>query len=133
MNSLTIGQVAKEAGVNVETIRYYERRGLITRPPRPEYGYRRYPGDTVTRISFIKRAQELGFSLREISELLSLRVNPDTTCADVKHRAEKKINDIEERIRVLRKMKKALKKLAVSCDGRGPTGECPILEFLDSK
>lgn len=130
---MTIGQLAKKAQVNVETVRYYERRGLIPEPPRRESGYRRYAQDAVARIQFIKRAKELGFSLREILELLSLRVDPDTTCADVKRRAEVKIADIEEKIRSLRGMQKALMKLAASCTGRGPTNECPILEALDAE
>lgn len=130
---MTIGQLAKKAQVNVETVRYYERRGLIPEPPRRESGYRRYAQDAVARIQFIKRVKELGFSLREILELLSLRMDPDTTCADVKRRAEVKIADIEEKIRSLRGMQKALMKLAASCTGRGPTNECPILEALDAE
>ena len=133
MERLTIGKLAKQSEVNIETIRYYERRGLIPKPPRRESGYRQYPRDTVTRIQFIKRAKELGFSLREILELLSLRVDPATTCGDVKKRAEIKIADIEEKIRTLQRMKKALMKLTVECKGRGPVSECPILEALDTK
>ncbi|GBE34469.1 mercuric resistance operon regulatory protein [bacterium BMS3Bbin06] len=133
MERLTIGKLAKQAEVNIETIRYYERRGLIPKPPRRESGYRQYPRDTVTRIQFIKRAKELGFSLREILELLSLRVDPATTCGDVKKRAEIKIADIEEKIRTLQGMKKALMNLTVECKGRGPVSECPILEALDTK
>lgn len=133
MRSLTIGQLAKKARVNVETVRYYERRGLISKPPRRDSGYRQYSQDTVARIKFIKRAKELGFSLKEISELLSLRVDPDTTCGDVKRRAEVKIADIEEKIRALQKVKKALTKLVVLCSGQGPTSECPIMEILDNK
>lgn len=133
MRSLTIGQLAKEAQVNVETVRYYERRGLMPEPPRRESGYRQYPRDSVARIRFIKRAQELGFSLKEISELLSLRIDPDTTCGDIKRKAELKVADIERKIRTLQSMKRALTKLVTSCRGRGPTSECPILEMLDSK
>ena len=133
MDTLTIGQLAKEASVNVETIRYYERRGLIPKPPRPDSGYRRYPLEHVARLELIKRAKELGFSLKEISELLSLRVNPKTTCSDVKRRAELKIADIEEKIRVLRRMERALRKLADACRGTGPKSECPIIEFLETK
>lgn len=130
---MTIGQLAKKAQVNVETVRYYERRGLIPEPPRRESGYRQYSQDVVARIQFIKRAKELGFSLKEILELLSLRVDPDTPCADVKRRAEVKLADIEEKIRALQRMKKALTKLAASCSGRGPISECPILEALDAE
>lgn len=133
MRNLTIGQLARKAQVNVETIRYYERRGLIPDPPRRESGYRQYSEDAVSRIHFIKRAKELGFSLKEISELLSLRVDPDTTCGDVKRRAEVKIADVEEKIRALQRIKKALTKLVAFCRGSGPTSECPIMEALNSE
>jgi MerR family mercuric resistance operon transcriptional regulator len=131
MKNFTIGQLAIKAQVNIETVRYYERQGLIPEPPRSESGYRQYSQDVVGRIQFIKRAKELGFTLKEISELLSLRVNPGTTCADIKRRAEIKIADIDEKLRTLQKMKKALMKLAASCKGRGPTSECPILDALE--
>lgn len=132
MTSFTIGQLAKKARVHVETLRYYERRGLLPDPPRSESGYRQYSEDAILRIQFIKHAKELGFSLKETMELLSLRVDPETTCADVKSRAEAKIVDIEEKIRSLQRMKKALTKLAAECTGRGPSSECPILEALYS-
>jgi MerR family mercuric resistance operon transcriptional regulator len=131
MKPLTIGQVARSAGVGVETVRFYERRGLIEEPARRESGYRQYPEDVVARLRFVKRAKELGFSLKEIKELLDLRVDPTTTCAEVKRQAEAKIGDIEERIRTLKRMKKALVKLTAVCSGRGPTTECPILDALD--
>ncbi len=133
MGNLTIGQVAKKAGVNVETIRYYERLGYIPKPPRPRSGYRQYSEETVNRIQFIKRAQKLGFTLKEISELLSLKVDSGNTCADVKRRAEAKITDIEEKIHNLQGIKKALAELVAMCSGKGPTGECPIIEVLESK
>ncbi|MBI2486184.1 MAG: MerR family DNA-binding protein [Deltaproteobacteria bacterium] len=133
MKNLTIGQLAKNAEVNIETVRYYERRGLIPKPPRPRSGYRQYSHDIVARIQFIKCAQELGFSLKEISELLSLRVAPDTTCGDVKRRAETKITVIEEKIQALQKIKKSLTKLVAMCSGQGPAGECSIMEVLDTK
>lgn len=131
MESLTIGQLAKRAQVNVETVRYYERRGLIPKPPRRESGYRQYPQETVARIQFIKHAKELGFSLKEILELLSLRVGRNTTCGEVKKRAEGKIADIQEKIRTLQRMEKALTRLAKECKGRGSVSECPILEALE--
>ena len=133
MEHLTIGELASRAKVNVETVRYYERRSLIPEPPRSESGYRQYPRDAVSRIRFIRRAKALGFYLREISELLSLRVDPDTTCGDVKRRAEAKIAEIEEKIESLQTMKQALTKLAASCRGGGPTSNCPILEVLDAE
>ncbi|TDI07505.1 MAG: MerR family transcriptional regulator [Acidobacteria bacterium] len=130
---LTIGQVAERSGIGIETVRFYERKGLVEEPPRADSGYRQYPEDVVARIRFIRRAKELGFKLSEISQLLSLRVDPDTTCADVKNQTELKIADVEEKIRVLQGIKTALKKLAASCVGTGPTSECPILESLDSQ
>lgn len=133
MKHLTIGKLAKKAEVNVETVRYYEKRGLIAKPPRRDAGYRQYSQDVVARIQFIKRAKELGFSLREISELLSLRVDPSTTCGDVKRQAEVKIADVGEKIRVLQNIKKALTKLVALCHGQGPNSECPIMEILDNK
>lgn len=133
MKGLTIGQLAKQAHVNIETIRYYERRGLIPEPPRRESGYRQYASDTIGRIEFIKRAQELGFALKEIQELLSLRVDPGTTSADIKRRAEAKLADIDTKLRDLKRIKTALMKLTAACRGRGPTSECPILDALESR
>lgn len=131
MEKLTIGRLAQKSGVNVETVRFYERRGLICQPSKPEKGYRRYPLEMISRIRFIKNAQELGFSLREVSELLDLRVDPQTTCKDVKEQAEAKILDIEEKMQALLNMKNALTKLAATCRGKGPSSECPILEALE--
>ena len=133
MNSLTIGQLAKIAGVGVETVRFYERKGLLAEPNRRPSGYRQYGEEVVNRLRFIKRAKELGFSLNEIKELLSLRLDLTTTCADVKERAEEKIDDIEAKIRTLRRMKNALVKVTKACSGRGGTSECPILETLDKE
>lgn len=131
MNTLTIGKLAGRAGVNIETVRYYERRGLIPKPPRRRSGYREYPDETVKRILFIRHAKELGFSLKEIHELLTLRIDPETPCYEVKNRAEAKIDDINEKIMTLQKMKKMLFKLTKACRGNGPASECPILEALD--
>ena len=131
MTILTIGKVAQRAGIGIETVRFYEREGLIDEPPRGQSGYRHYPESVVPRLLFIKRAKELGFTLNEIKDLLSLRLDPETTCADVKQRAETKLVDIEDKMRSLRRMKKALVKLTESCSGRGPVDECPILEALD--
>ncbi|MGH7966196.1 MAG: MerR family transcriptional regulator, partial [Candidatus Binatia bacterium] len=130
---LTIGDVAKQANVHSETLRYYERRGLLARPLRSMSNYRLYPDDTVRRLRFIKHAQALGFSLKEIKELLSLRAAPKAQCADVRKRAEAKITDIEEKIRALQAMRKALSKLVAECSGRGPITDCPILESLDAE
>jgi len=128
--ALTIGQVAKRCGVGVETIRFYEREGLIAQPARPESGFRRYPPDAVGWVRFIQRSKTLGFSLREIKDLLSLRVDSATTCDAVKARAEGKIADIEQKIGHLQEMKRALVKLTVACRKKKPTSECPILEAL---
>jgi len=131
MQSLTIGKVARLAGVGVETIRFYERQGLIAEPPRKESGYRQYPQQTVVRVRFIRRAKELGFTLKEINEMLYLRIDPNTTCEEIRALAEAKKVDIEEKIRALQRMKKALLKLTAACEENSPIGECPILDFLD--
>lgn len=133
MKSLTIGRLAEQAGVNLETVRYYERRGLLPRPPRSASGYRLFPAEAARRLKFIRRAQELGFSLAEIRELLSLRVSRTTTSADIRARADAKVADIEAKIRSLESMKRTLRKLTRVCDGCGPVGECPILESLDKE
>ncbi len=133
MDALSIGQVAKQVGVGIETIRFYERKGLLERPKRNVSGYRQYSQEGIARIYFIKQAKKLGFSLNEISELLSLRVDPDTTCEMVKARAEDKITDIRCKIETLQNMKLALVKLTASCQGSGPTSKCPILDFLGSQ
>src|SRR6267143_965389 len=133
MKSLTIGHLAREAGVNLETVRYYERQGLLAKPPRSASGYRLFPSDAARRLRFIRRAQELGFSLKEIRELLSLRVSRRTTSADIRTRTEAKIVDIEAKIKSLESMKKTLRKLARVCDGCSPVAECPILESLDKE
>ena len=131
METLTIGQLARKARVNLETIRFYERRGLLDKPPRNESGHRQYSEEAVRRTEFIKRSKNLGFSLKEILEILSLRVEPGRTCADIKTRAEAKIADIEQRIADLNQMREALSKLADQCSVRGQIGICPIIEALD--
>jgi len=133
MDRLTIGEVAKQAQVRIETLRYYERMGLVTPPPRNGANYRLYPEETVRRVQFIKRAQQLGFSLKEIMELLALRATPETPCADVRTRALDKITAIEEKLRALRAMKHALAQLVEECTGQGEITDCPILASLDTK
>jgi len=130
MESLTIGKLAQRAGVGVETIRFYEREGLISEPPRRPSGYRDYPLETVARIVFIRRAKNLGFTLKEINELLELRVRPRRNCAQVKRSADAKIADIDGKIASLRRMRRALKDLTRACEKRTPTTECPILTSL---
>src|SRR3972149_5848916 len=131
MEALTMGHPAKQAGVGAETIRFYEREGLLAEPERRPSGYRQYTAEVVRRVRFIRHAKELGFTLKEIQELLELRVDPVSSCADVRRHARAKIAYIEGRIASLARMKSALERLALSCRGRGPTSECPILEVLD--
>ena len=131
MENLTIGKLARQANVGVETLRYYERRGLIEPQRRTDAGYRLYDDDARRRLQFIRRAQTLGFSLDEIAELLSLSNQPTASAADVKRLAQAKIDDIEARIRDLERMKTALSSLEDQCPGHaGTTAECPILAAL---
>jgi Hg(II)-responsive transcriptional regulator len=131
METFTIGRLAKKAKVNLETIRFYERKGLLPVPPRNKSGHRQYSVKDLRRTEFIKRTQSLGFSLQEISDLLSLRVESGRTCSDVKQRVKAKLIDIEEKIETLQRMKKVLKSLETNCPGTGPLNECPILETLE--
>ncbi len=131
--SITIGEVAKRADVNVQTVRYYERRGLLPEPPRTAAGYRQYDESSVSRIRFIKRAQVLGFSLAEIAELLDLRVHPRSNCDDVRAKAERKRAEIDRKIGDLRRMRLSLEELIRACEARKPTRECPILENLETR
>ncbi|MCL7419696.1 MAG: heavy metal-responsive transcriptional regulator [Methylobacter sp.] len=133
MNTMTIGQIARNSGTSIETIRFYEREGLIEKPPRTESGYRNYQPDVISRLSFIRQAKSLGFSLMEIKELLALKFSPETNCGDVRNRAEIKILDIEHKIDSLQGMKRALVKLVTACPGNGPASECPILEAMETK
>lgn len=131
--ALKIGQVADRGGVNLQTIRYYERERLLPEAPRLPSGYRTFPEHTVNRVRFIRRAQELGFSLAEIRELLSLRVDRRRDRAAVRAIARAKVSEIEEKIRSLEAMKRALAHVTDRCKGHGPASECPILEALDSE
>jgi len=128
---LTIGRIAKLAEVNIETIRYYERRGLLPEPPRTESGYRLYGAESVARLRFIKQAQALGFTLEEIGEMLALRVDAETSCDQVRHRAEHKAADVAEKIRSLQAIQGALMELIAACARGGPEGECPFLASLE--
>lgn len=128
---MTIGNIARAAGVGVETVRFYERRGLIPEPERSRAGYRQYDQKAVRRLRFIVRAKGLGFTLREIGHLLDLRATPGAGCADVQATAEAKIADIDERIAQLDAMKRALGDLVGQCQGEGPPSDCPILNALD--
>lgn len=129
---MKIGEVAREAGVKIDTLRYYERRGLLEEPERRDSGYRDYPEETVRIIRFIKRAQELGFTLDEVEELLMLRAANGQSRRQVRVAAEAKLQDIDQRLAQLQAMRSALSTLLEACEcGRQPT--CPILEALDDK
>lgn len=131
MKSLTIGEVAAAARVGVETIRFYEREGLIAKPARPEAGYRQYPPDTVRRLLFIRRAKELGFGLKEIAGLLDLRVDPVTTCADVRAFTDAKIVDIAARRDDLARIQAVLETLSRTCPDL--EGESPFLDAFAAR
>ena len=125
---LTIGRLARAAGVNVETIRYYQREGLLAEPEKPPQGYRVYPWETVARLHFIRRAKQLGFTLREIRDLLSL---DEGHCREVRQLAREKAAEIESRIRDLDSMLKALHSLLERCDSSGQAeGRCGLLDAL---
>lgn len=131
MKPMTIGRIAEHAGVGIETVRFYEREGLLAKPARSASGYRLYDSEVVTRLQFVRRAKELGFTLNEIKELLSLRVDSTTSRKDVRVRAKTKIEDIENKIRTLQRMKKALVRLIQECCEKGDGAECPILSALE--
>jgi MerR family transcriptional regulator, copper efflux regulator len=128
-HSLRIGEVAAAAGVQTPTLRFYEKRGLLNSPKRRASGYREYSDDAVRTVRFIKRAQELGFSLREVQELLALR-DGARSCAEVRDAAQAKLADVNAKMRRLASMQRALKTLVASCASRR-TRNCPILEALD--
>lgn len=132
MQTLTIGQVAKASGVGVETIRFYEREGLIAEPSRRASGYRQYSFEAVRRIRFVRRAKELGFTLREIGELLSLRAQSAEPQPEVRAIAEAKVANINERIKDLERIRAVLETLSQSCCGSGAADECPILAVLET-
>lgn len=134
MEHFTIGQLAKSAQVHIETIRYYERRGLIPKAPRRRSGYRQFSEKDLDRIRFIKHAKALGFTLEEISELLALKVEPLATCGDITQRIDAKLNDVEDKIKILLRLKKSLVKLKKACkEPNAPSKDCPILESLDAE
>src|SRR5690625_2787530 len=129
MEGLTISQVAKEANVNIETIRYYERRELISEPPRTESGYRKFPQEVVEDIKFIKRTQDLGFTLSEIKSLLAASNDENFHSKEIRDYATRKVNEIETKIHDLHKMKTLLEDLAEKCPGSGVSkGKCPIIK-----
>jgi MerR family copper efflux transcriptional regulator len=127
---LTIGRVAHAAGVAIDTIRYYEREGLLPEPERRLSGYRDYTPDAVTRLRFIRRAKELGFTLPEIRELLALSADRERGVRGVKQRAEARLVEIDRRIRELKRVQRGLKNLIDACPGHGAPERCPILTAL---
>jgi Hg(II)-responsive transcriptional regulator len=129
--AITIGELAHRGGVNLETIRYYERRGMLPKPPRTASGYRQFPADSIDRVRFIKHAQALGFTLAEIQELLALRLDPDKACHDVEAKAREKIADVEDRIKHLKTMRRVLGRLVAACADGTDSHECPILAALE--
>ena len=129
---MTIGEIATKSGVNVQTVRYYERRGIIIPRERSQSGYRIYSDDDVKRIRFIKQAQELGFSLVEIADLLAMRVERRRSCTAVEQRARVRIADVQRRIHELRRIECALEQLVSACSCQVPTASCPILDALDA-
>jgi MerR family copper efflux transcriptional regulator len=132
MPGLTIGRAARSAGVNVETIRFYERRGLIKQPRKPANGgFREYDLGTLAHIRFVRQAQELGFSLSEVRELLSLRADPFADCAEVRQRASAKLADVRGKIERLQRIGAALETLIAACPGGGALKACSILEAME--
>lgn len=130
---MRISKVATNAGVGVETVRFYERKGLITQPPKPATGgFRSYPPETVDRIRFARQAQLLGFSLAEIHDLLSLRADPSTNCANVRGRARAKLKEVNQKIARLTAIRSTLQQLISACPGNGPAARrCSILDALE--
>jgi MerR family copper efflux transcriptional regulator len=127
---ITIGAVARRAGVGIDTIRYYEREGLLPEPRRRASGYRDYAPGVVERLRFIRRAKDLGFTLEEIRELLALSTDRERGVKSVRQRAEARLGEVELRIRELQRMKRGLKQLIDACPGHGPLEHCPILRAL---
>jgi MerR family mercuric resistance operon transcriptional regulator len=128
---MTISKAARAAGVGVETLRFYERRNLIMRPSKPsDGGFRLYPPETIERVRFIRQAQGLGFSLREIEELLSLRADPASDCGQVRQRAVAKLEDVQRKIEELERFHRALEELIAACPGSGALRACSIMEAL---
>ncbi|MBT62799.1 MAG: heavy metal-responsive transcriptional regulator [Puniceicoccaceae bacterium] len=131
MPLLTTGKAAEEAGVGRETLRFYEREGLIEKPIRGNSGYRQYPPETIARVRFIRRAKELGFTLNEIRDLLALSDPPNAECAQFRAHAKSKIEEIRSKIGKLRKVERALSSLVDTCERSGTPQKCPILDALE--
>jgi len=130
---LTVGQVARQAGVNLQTVLYYERRRLLSPARRSDSGYRLYAPEAVRVIRFIKNAQALGFALDEAAKLLRLRVKARSQCGPVKRQAQARLDMVREKISGLRAMERALRRLLETCAARGTTDSCPILDSLEPR
>ena len=131
MESLSIGQVARRAGVGIDTIRFYERQGVLKKPLRRDSGYRQYSEEVVKRIRFIQRAKLLGFSLKEITDLLMLCVDGPTSGEQVKEATLAKLDQVEHKLVELERMRQALLQVVSLCTGEGPASACPMLDALD--
>ena len=131
MNALTIGKAALKASVSRDTVRLYEREGLIDKPKRLSNGYRVYPDIVVNQLRFIKRATTMGFTLYEIKELLALKQTSKNTCDDIKRQSEMKLNDVVLKIKELQKLKKALNVMITTCGKIHKENECPIIEYFE--
>lgn len=127
---MKIGELANRVGVNIQTVRYYERRGLLPEPERTESGYREYDEHDIHRMEFILRAKDLGFTLTEIRELMELRVDPGRTAEDVRARALEKIADTEAKIRDLEEIRGGLQRLVGLCEAHGPVEECALMHTI---
>lgn len=133
MTAMKIGEIAKRSGIGIETIRYYEREGLLPEPERRPSGYRQYDESTVERLEYVRRAKELGFTLAEIRELLELSFAAHAGCDHIRQRAESKITDIEGKIRSLQQMKRSLGKIVARCRTKNPTDDCPLIHRTKRK
>lgn len=131
MDIMSIGQVARQSGVSVEAIRFYEKKGLLDKPARTLSGYRQYPPGAVRRVRFIRHARDVGFTLSEIAELLDMRQKPGASCSDIKLKAIQKIESVDHKIQDLTRIREALAGMVMKCSGKGDLGDCPILEELE--
>lgn len=133
MTTMKIGEIAKQSGIGIETIRYYEREKLLQEPDRRPSGYRQYDEATLERLAYIRRAKELGFTLAEIRELLDLSFVAHGCCDHIRQRAEAKITDIEAKVRSLQQMKRSLSKILTHCRSQNNTGDCPLIHKANQK
>ncbi len=130
---MTIGVLARLAGVGVETVRFYEREGLLPQPRRPGRGYRVYPPEALERVRFIRRSKDMGFALDEIRELLALRARPGVPCGAVREQALAKVADIDRKLEELHRLREAIATLAHACSGDMPMQRCSILHLLEGQ